>query len=605
MANDFNNDWNAALRQQSESETKEARSVEMSSQRQVFDGYRQLADQMGMEQRAANDTRGNAIASMMKFSQSQGGIPRSIMGALNRDLGFDGKNQSLVDAGMAKNGTFVMCVAKRDPQTGRVGVKNVTFDPMQRYKIMLSKPGIFNRNEVGAMAVDLNRRFGYKESEIPVPDNTYWDGETAQMDPEDRIGTRTPEGAVRVRGSWLTGPEKRGGSSFSADGKGGFTRSVWDGRGNRISQDGGTRAEGDTGRWKVLRSGFISDQDDYGTVYENDKTGETAFVRRGETPPWQKNTTGTDKIAIEQMKQDGLDRRAENQNKSRERVAEMGNTTRIDLAKLTGEQRKELNAANNILKKYGIDIGYKKSQERNESNERIAAEREKGRQSRSVLRDKQAWEKLAIEREKVDKNFAVQMKRADTYGKRIDLIEQKIYKDYEIARKKVENEEERLALDEAYKKAKLDLEEGRLDLDWLKVDSAAEQKELDRQNNLKIAELRAKATSAGKSRAVTPSRLKEINAELDAYGKILKGPYDEENRRKASDGIARLAQELSLNGGKKSHDGTTKVKPGDTTGNGTTTANPSPTLAPKEGDRKQFKQGWGVFRNGKWVLEGK
>ena len=542
-------DWNGALREQENAAAMESRRSAKMEQSKFFDGYLQLEDQMGMERRQMNETRGNAIASMMKLSQLRGAIPRNIMGAFSRDMGFDGKNQALVDAGMAKNGTFVMRVANRDPQTGKVGIKSMSFDPMQRYKIMLSKPGIFDRKEVGAMALELNRRFGFKESEIPMPDDTYWGDEAAQMNAEDRIGTRTPEGAVRVRGSWLAGPEKRGGSSFSADGKGGFTRSAWDGNGNRVDQDGGTRAEGAQGRWKVLRSGFISDEDDYGTVYENDKTGETTFVRRGETPPWQKQTGGTDKMAIEQMKQDGLDRRAAEQN-----------AVKLEIAKLTGEQRKEIADANNVLKKYGIDIGLEKTQENNASRERIAAEREKGRQARAVLRDKQAWEKLALEWEKADNSFAVQMKKADTYGKRVDLIEQKIDKDYEVALKKVKNEEDRLALDEAYKNAKLDLEEGRINLDWLKVDSAAEQKELDRQNALKIAELRAKATSAGKSGAVAPSRLKKINAELDAYGKILKAPYDEENRQKAIDGITRLTQELHLDGDKKSNDGLTKKR---------------------------------------------
>lgn len=547
-------DWNGALREQENAAAMESRKSAMMEQSKFFDGYLQLEDQMGVERRQMNEKRGNAIASMMKLSQLRGAIPRNIMGAFSRDMGFDGKNQALVDAGMAKNGTFVMRVANRDPQTGKVGIKSMSFDPMQRYKIMLSKPGIFDRKEVGAMALELNRRFGFKESEIPMPDDTYWGDEAAQMNAEDRIGTRTPEGAVRVRGSWLAGPEKRGGSSFSADGKGGFTRSAWDGNGNRVDQDGGTRAEGAQGRWKVLRSGFISDEDDYGTVYENDKTGETAFVRRGDTPPWQKQTGGTDKMAIEQMKQDGLDRRAAEQN-----------AVKLEIAKLTGEQRKEIADANNVLKKYGIDIGLEKTQENNASRERIAAEREKGRQARAVLRDKQAWEKLALEWEKADNSFAVQMKKADTYGKRVDLIEQKIDKDYEVALKKVKNEEDRLALDEAYKNAKFDLEEGRLDLDWLKVDSAAEQKELDRQNALKIAELRAKATSAGKSGAVAASRLKEINAELDAYGKILKAPYDEENRQKAIDGITRLTQELHQDGDKKSNDGLTKAGMGDNT----------------------------------------
>lgn len=277
-------------------------------------------------------------------------------------------------------------------------------------------------------------------------------------------------------------------------------------------------------------------QDIYGVL----ASGEKPSVRAAEIRAMSNET-------IARIKDEGLSLRTDK-----------NNAVKLEIAKLTGEQRKEIADANNVLKKYGIDIGLEKTQENNASRERIAAEREKGRQARAVLRDKQAWEKLALEWEKADNSFAVQMKKADTYGKRVDLIEQKIDKDYEVALKKVKNDEDRLALDEAYKNAKLDLEEGRLDLDWLKVDSAAEQKELDRQNALKIAELRAKATSAGKSGAVAPSRLKEINAELDAYGKILKAPYDEENRQKAIDGITRLTQELHLDGDKKSNDGLTK-----------------------------------------------
>jgi hypothetical protein len=228
---------------------------------------------------------------------------------------------------------------------------------MDQYRIMLSKPGIFSRSDVGNMATMLNRRFGFKESEIPLPGDTMWDGDAAQMNAEDRIGTRTPEGAVRVRGSWLAGPEKRGGSSFSADGKGGFTRSVWDGNGNRVDQDGGTRAEGAQGRWKVLRSGFISDQDDYGTVYENDKTGETAFVRRGETPPWQKQTGGTDKMAIEQMKEDGRNYRAGMRNDTRLAIADLQNDAK--LSKMKGDFEIRMRNAKNAEERTQIERDYK------------------------------------------------------------------------------------------------------------------------------------------------------------------------------------------------------------------------------------------------------
>ena len=531
------NDWNEALSQQEndrqaadDADTKRYGEQVMSD----FDNLVSKGNQRRAESRRMKDATLSAM--ILQARNSNGYVPPDVLDAASENMGF-----RVAGGNFDKNGNFILYgLQQGEDGSAQMAPVAIASPGMQLQTLSRAKMGMDYQREIYD---GLSRRYTPEQLEK----RGYANPDSPQV-----VGSTTMSGSAARRLFGMGGPERRGISSFSADGKGGFTRSAWDGNGNSIEQNSGTRADGAKGSWKVLRSGFISEEGDYGKVYENDKTGDTVFVRRGETPPWlplHKQTGGTDKMAIEQMKQDGLDRRAAGQN-----------AVKLEIAKLTGEQRKEIADANNVLKKYGIDIGLEKTKENNESRERIAVEREKGRQARAVLRDKQAWEKLSIEWEKVDNSFAVQMKKADTYGKRVDLIEQKIDKDYEVALKKVKNEEDRLALDEAYKNAKLDLEEGRLDLDWLKVDSAAEQKELDRQNALKIAELRAKATSAGKSGAVAPSRLKEINSELDAYGKILKAPYDEENRKKAIDGITRLTRELHMDGGKMSSDGGTEKK---------------------------------------------
>lgn len=354
----IDNGWTEALNEQNRESVYEQRRSATMSQRQALGGYEQLAGQADLQEQESHDAKSNAVAAMLKLAISRGGrVPQSVIGALNRDLGMDGKNRAIYGVGIGANGDFIIKQARKDANTGQVLSQDVTLSPMDQYRIMLSKPGIFSRSDVGNMATMLNRRFGFKESEIPLPDDTMWDGDAAQLPEEARVGTRTPEGAVRVRGSWLAGPGKRGGSSFSADGKGGFTRSAWDGNGNRIEENGGTRAD-EKGQWKQISVGADTSEepkqryDEDGNPvytapsrqvrrYENTKTGEVVSVRDGETPPWEKGAA-SEKAQIEKMKQDNLNQRQreriESQQLMQQAESDQKNT---ELAEKEGQWAKE------------------------------------------------------------------------------------------------------------------------------------------------------------------------------------------------------------------------------------------------------------------------
>lgn len=234
------------------------------------------------------------------------------------------------------------------------------------------------------------------------------------------------------------------------------------------------------------------------------------------------------------------------------------------------------------------------------SREKIADQREKGRQARATLRDNQAWAKLAVEQAKVDNNLAIQMKKADTYGKRVDLIEQKIKNDYEIQMKRAKTDEERQKAEATYKERRADIEEGNLDLGWFKAEASAEQgqqkidndraqKEADRQLRRELAELRALANQGVTRRgsAASADALKSIQH----LQKILDGGnLTEENRKSIKDRMNGIAADLDAD--------KATVKSGDNSGDETA------RQEPPNGQYKVEKDGisyhWGKSKSGKW-----
>ena len=255
---------------------------------------------------------------------------------------------------------------------------------------------------------------------------------------------------------------------------------------------------------------------------------------------------------------------------SREKVAGINNATKIDLAKLTDAQRRSISAAANELKKYGIDVGLQIAQEGNASKEKIAAQTEAGRNARFTMRNDREWEKLAQGWEKIDNDFAVRMRRADTYGKRVDILEQKLKNDYDIALKKAKTADERAKVEADYKDRMASVAEGNFDLNWFKAETAADQgqQKIDNDKAAKEEDRKLKLALAGISAGAKTTNGTVVGADdmktAKYYIQLLdSGRLDGENRAKV--------KEWLNSRGLLGIDNQTTIKPGDNSGGKTVT----------------------------------
>lgn len=148
----------------------------LAQQSQIYGGYEQL-ERTARAQREQKQALGaSAVASVMKLAMRSGGkndkgeyqkgaVPMYALEALNRDMGFDGKNQGFVAGGYTQNGDFYLQYAQRDPQTGQMVSRPQVMSRMDQYKVMHQQQGIFDNSDRGAMAAEL-RSAGFRDDEI-------------------------------------------------------------------------------------------------------------------------------------------------------------------------------------------------------------------------------------------------------------------------------------------------------------------------------------------------------------------------------------------------------------------------------------------------------
>lgn len=560
--NDINgNPWQEALDEQQNEERNSVLQQDLDAQRAMLADSENAARRDAQADAQKQLFMRNLIGTVVKRS---GGNPISrrlanwanvaLKKAGVRDIGI------MTGGGFGDDGNFVVPTFSGVDQNGQpVASDGIKYGPEALFSMMNQLRGIFSDSDRKAMS-DRLRDSGVGEEQIASM--SYNPFETMMTDREQarRSMRRSPSDPDHIRNRMRGGAGGRqvGGAavfkgrdtrphgvhSFSSDGQGGFSSMDWTLEDGETRRDWGTRDPNYQGRWKVRVNGPD------GKVYENDKTGEEITVRPGE------NLRDVLVRSIRETKPSGGAgvEVAKINAASREKVADMNNKMKLNLANLSGNQKKELAEAANALKKYGIDVGLQIAQEKNESREKVADQREKGRQARATLRDSQAWAKLAIEHAKVDNNFAVQMKKADTYGKRIDLIEKKIRNDYEVQMKRAKTDEERQKAEATYKERRADIEEGNLDLGWFRAEATAEQgqqkidndkaqKEADRQLRRELAELQARAKRGvlGGDRGTSADALKSIQQ----LQKILDGGnLTGENRKSIKDRMNGIAADL-------------------------------------------------------------
>jgi len=359
------NGWDAALRQQNAERENAAmqRRAEMmagivNGNRAVFDNYGQIMQKDAMERaRRARNGAVNLLAAYKYSLMNHNRMPQQMVPGVNDALGFDMNTRAMYSAGVTPNFNMVLGIASRDPQTGQMSNEEKEVSAADIYNMSRENPGILNRDEMMSLRENIIRKnhWTMDMANKYVPELPEGWGEAA-------VGQRSPTGGIRVPGSWMGTPERRGGAVFSSDGRGGFSNTSIAPDGS-VSREGyGTRSPDNKGRWKVLSSGSHGDGR-RGTRYENDKTGEVVFVPEGQTI--ESVTRGvSDKERVAQIQENAKSERAAAQNE-----------TRLSVADLTAQ-----------LKRQGYDVDEKKLAEavrHNQAVESQQAENEKGRNERA------------------------------------------------------------------------------------------------------------------------------------------------------------------------------------------------------------------------------
>ncbi len=319
------NEW--AQRQQADADNA-AMAERIRAGQEVFDGYRQLGDQAMSEQRQRNRRAALNLLSGFKLAAMRGDgiVPNYALVGMGDALGYNNEKNGVLQGAVInpKDGSFGLVV---QDGSGNVATKPFTF--AQMYNMALENPGVFTRDELRylrdgsirtrKLTPDMANR------DLPmVPDN-YGEVRTP-------VGEVTPSGGVSVPGAWLYGQRRYGGSVSSADGRGGFSRTSIGADGSVTREDYGTRSPSSRGRWKVLSVGADPNSSDGTQIrrYENSETGEVVSVRDGETPPWERATSGMgEKERIARMN-----------NESRERIQKERGQAQRDVAQATADATK-------------------------------------------------------------------------------------------------------------------------------------------------------------------------------------------------------------------------------------------------------------------------
>ena len=389
------------------------------AQRDSFYEYAGVMRQ-AQQRRAQNQlAMQNDEDTLMRLAAENGGqVPEECVALYNRKFGFDGKTSGIIGGGYDQDGNFSIVRGGGLDPFNRPVLSRQTLSPMQQWGVMNRNTPTFDDQTRQAFRGMLERKgFSSKEIEAAVP-----------------------QGGTPVPGWWLAGGDRKSSiQAFGADGRGGFTR--YD---NGAVEDYGTRVDPNNPRnWDLVERGAYDRNGTQYSRYVNRVTHEQETVPDGEEPPWQRGANGSlgasEKLALEQLKQDGLDRRAAAANDTKKELAgQRADVQREGIAsreKIAGVQmsgRKDIANIQAAVQRDGFL-----------SRENIAKLQEAGRMERATQRNNLGWAKL-------------------------DDATEKWKASYEVALKKAKNDEERNRIIEKYNDGRNAIAEGRLDLDWKK-----------------------------------------------------------------------------------------------------------------------------------------
>ncbi len=332
-----------------------------------------------------------------------------------KDMGF------LPGGGINGNGEmFIPTYKGVDANGSPVPSSGIKYSPTSLFGMMSQLRGIFDDGDRKGMA-DQMRNIGIGDdviSSISSKYNQESNPASARNDP-DFIGNKLgADGRTIGNGATFKGADTRprGIHVFSADGRGGFSRSDWTPENGMTREDFGTRDPNYKGKWKVLESGPD------GKRYENDKTGDVVFVKNGENPPWVNGGTS--------------DKQLDRENKLE--IARLQDQGKTDRANARNESRMSVEEIKAELKRQGYEIDEKKFEEsvrHNKATEklgegklehnknRLENDKDNERADREA-RSKENRFKAAMEAKKTELKSIDETIKATPYGEERDKLKQ-------------------------------------------------------------------------------------------------------------------------------------------------------------------------------------
>ena len=295
------NGWNAAvLEQERELQARDDEETRQYGEKMMADfGNLVMQDQ---QKRAEIRRMKDATLStmMLQARNGDGFVPRAVLEAASANMGFD-----VAGGNFDKKGNFIVYSHDQNGNMVPVAIASpeMQFQTLSRAKMGLDyQREIYGNNLAKRYTREQLDKFGFTNPDAP-----------------QTVGSTTMSGSTARRVFGMGGPERRGISSFSADGKGGFSRTQTGPDGVTAREDFGTRDQNDNGRWKLLSSGPD------GKRYENSKTGHVVTVRDGELAPWEQS----DKTRVAQINAKSQSERDAAKIKAQKDVAEINAASRM------------------------------------------------------------------------------------------------------------------------------------------------------------------------------------------------------------------------------------------------------------------------------------
>ena len=309
------NGWNAAvLEQERELQARDDEETRQYGEKMMADfGNLVMQDQQKRtEIRRMKDATLSTM--MLQARNGDGFVPRAVLEAASANMGFD-----VAGGNFDKKGNFIVYSHDQNGNMVPVAIASpeMQFQTLSRAKMGLDyQREIYGNNLTKRYTREQLDKFGFTNPDAP-----------------QTVGSTTISGSTARRVFGMGGPERRGISSFSADGKGGFSRTQTGPDGVTAREDFGTREPNGKGQWKQISVGADPKSNDGTQIrrYENSQTGEVVSVRDGETPPWERPAT-SEKERIAKMNNDSREAIQKSKSETAQKVAETSAQATVEKA---------------------------------------------------------------------------------------------------------------------------------------------------------------------------------------------------------------------------------------------------------------------------------